>query len=164
MVSWSSWRWSSAELSGWGTPAVLIRQPGNGGGRQADAVTDFLDRFRAASRACTVVVLRGPRKTPAEQFAQLAQACTEFGIETSDWYGEEGGAVELLETRVAELLGHPAAVFLPTGTMAQQAVLRTWCERQRSWRVALPDIAHPVRHELDCPRLLHGFRPLLDHE
>jgi hypothetical protein len=42
----------------------------------------------------------GPRKTPAEQFAQLAQACTEFGIETPDWYGEEGGAVELLETHV----------------------------------------------------------------
>jgi threonine aldolase len=121
-------------------------------------VTDVLDRFQAASRACTVAVLRGPRGTPAEQFAQLARACAEFGVETSDWYGEEGGAVELLEARVAELLGHPAAVFLPSGTMAQQAVLRTWCERRRSWRVALPDIAHPLLHELDGPRLLHGFR------
>lgn len=121
-------------------------------------MTDFLDRFQAASRACTVMVLRGPRKTPAGQFAQLALACAEFGIDTSDWYGKEGGAVELLEAQVAELLGHPAAVFLPTGTMAQQAVLRTWCERQRSFRVALPDIAHPLQHELDGPRLLHGFR------
>jgi threonine aldolase len=121
-------------------------------------VSDFDERFKAASRACTVTVLRGPRGAPAERLARLAGACAEFGIETADWYGEEGGAVELLEARVAELLGHPAAVFLPTGTMAQQAVLRTWCDRRRSRRVALPDIAHPLQHESDGPRLLHGFR------
>lgn len=103
-------------------------------------------------------VLRGPRRTPAEAFTQLATACAEFGIEESDWYGAEAGAVELLESRVAELLGKPAAVFVPTGTMAQQAVLRTWCERRGSMRVALPDLAHPLNHELDGPRLLHGFR------
>ena len=121
-------------------------------------MTDFDDRFKAASQACTTAVLRGRPRSPAEQFSQLARACGELGVDTSDWYGEEGGAVEMLEARVAELLGRPAAVFLPTGTMAQQAVLRTWCERQRSWRVALPDIAHPLLHELDGPRLLHGFR------
>ena len=121
-------------------------------------VSDFDERFKAAARACTVTVLRGPRVTPAEALARLSRACEEFGVGTSDWYGEDGGAVGLLESRVAELLGHPAAVFLPTGTMAQQAVLRTWCDRRRSRRVALPDLAHPLRHEADGPRLLHGFR------
>ncbi len=121
-------------------------------------MTSFDERFSAASDACTVSVLRGPRRTPAEAFAALAEACVEFGITKADWYGAEGGAVELLEERVAHLLGKPAAVFLPTGTMAQQAVLRTWCERRGSSRVALPDLAHPLNYEQDGPRLLHGFR------
>ncbi|MGI5131703.1 threonine aldolase family protein [Pseudonocardia sp. CA-107938] len=121
-------------------------------------MTSFDERFAAASDACTVSVLRGPRRTPAAAFSALAAACSDFGITKADWYGAEGGAVELLEARVAALLGKPAAVFLPTGTMAQQAVLRVWCERRGSWRVALPDLAHPVTHEQDGPRLLHGFR------
>lgn len=121
-------------------------------------MNDLDERFAAASAAATVAVLRAPRQTPAEAFAGLAEACAEFGITSSDWYGAEGGAVELLEERVAELLGSAAAVFLPTGTMAQQAVLRTWCERRGSRRVALPDLAHPLHHEQDGPRLLHGFR------
>lgn len=121
-------------------------------------MTSFDERFAAAQDACTVSVLRGPRRTPAESFTALAAACEGFGIAKSDWYGAEGGAVELLEARVAVLLGKPAAVFLPTGTMAQQAVLRVWCERRRSLRVALPDLAHPLAHEQDGPRLLHGFR------
>ena len=121
-------------------------------------MTSFDERFAAASDAATVSVLRGPRRTPAEAFAALAAACADFGITKSDWYGAEGGAVEPLEAQIAELLGKPAAVFLPTGTMAQQAVLRVWCERRGSMRVALPDLAHPLAHEQDGPRLLHGFR------
>ena len=42
--------------------------------------------------------------------------------------------------------------------MAQQATLRVWCERRRSQRVAIPDLAHQLRHETDGPRLLQGFR------
>jgi threonine aldolase len=125
---------------------------------KSGAVTSFDERFAAASDACTVSVLRGPRRTPEAAFSALAAACADFGITKSDWYGAEGGAVELLEERVAELLGKPAAVFLPTGTMAQQAVLRVWCERRGSRRVALPDLAHPITYEQDGPRLLHGFR------
>jgi threonine aldolase len=66
--------------------------------------------------------------------------------------------VGLLEQEVAQLLGKPAAVFFVSGVMAQQAALRVWCERRRSQRVAVPDLAHQLRHESDGPRLLHGFR------
>ena len=59
---------------------------------------------------------------------------------------------------MAELLGKPAAVFFVSGTMAQQAALRVWCERRRSQRVAIPDLAHQLHHETDGPRLLQGFR------
>ena len=40
-----------------------------------------------------------------------------------DRYGD-GGVVAELEAEIAGLLGKPAAVFLPSGTMAQQSVLR----------------------------------------
>ena len=63
-----------------------------------------------------------------------------------------------LETEVAELFGTPAAVFFLSGVAAQQAALRVHCERRRSLRVALPDLAHPLHHETDGPRLLQGFR------
>nr|WP_246299306.1 beta-eliminating lyase-related protein [Nocardioides panaciterrulae] len=70
----------------------------------------------------------------------------------------DGGAVTRLEEQVAELLGKPAAVFFVSGTMAQQAMLRVWCERRGSHRVALPDLSHLLHHEADGPRLLHDLR------
>ena len=42
-----------------------------------------------------------------------------------DMYGD-GGVVTELEQEVAALLGKPAAVFLPSGLMAQQIVLRVY--------------------------------------
>jgi threonine aldolase len=59
---------------------------------------------------------------------------------------------------VAELLGKPAAVMFPSGIMAQQATLRAWTDRTGSDRVALPELSHLLQHEMDGPRLLHGFR------
>jgi len=58
-----------------------------------------------------------------------------------DYYGM-GGAVTALEARVASLLGKEAALFLPTGTMAQQAVLRVHADRRGSPNVAF----HPTCH------------------
>ena len=46
---------------------------------------------------------------------------------------------------------------MPSGTLAQQAVLRIWCDRSGSRRVALPDLSHLVHHEEDGPRRLHGL-------
>jgi threonine aldolase len=89
--------------------------------------------------------------------ALLAQAADDLGIEEWDRYGA-GGAVARLEGEVAELLGKPAAVFFVSGGMAQMAALRVWCERRGSQRVAVPDLAHQLRHETDGPRLLQGFR------
>ncbi|MFI2739147.1 threonine aldolase family protein [Streptomyces sp. NPDC018711] len=62
-----------------------------------------------------------------------------------DTYGN--GLVEELERRVAEELGLPAAVFFPTGTMAQQVALRCWAGRTGSPVVALHPLAHPEVHE-----------------
>ncbi|HEX7480665.1 MAG TPA: low-specificity L-threonine aldolase [Polyangiales bacterium] len=45
-----------------------------------------------------------------------------------DVYGEDPSALRLQE-RMAELLGKPAALFVPTGTMANQLALLCHCER-----------------------------------
>lgn len=113
------------------------------------------DRLRAASRAAASGVFWHAQQTPAQVLASLAAAAEELRAEW-DVYGD-GGVVALLEEEVAALLGTEAAVFLPSGVMAQQSALRVWCDRVGSRRVALPDLSHLLTHEGDGPRLLHGF-------
>ncbi|MER7947763.1 beta-eliminating lyase-related protein [Streptomyces sp. NPDC096079] len=73
-----------------------------------------------------------------------------------DMYGN--GLVELLERRVAEELGLPAAVFFPTGTMAQQVALRCWAGRTGNPVVALHPLAHPEVHEGGALGAVSGLR------
>jgi threonine aldolase len=114
-------------------------------------------RLQQAMRDCPDSVVWHARVSPADTFAGLARACEELGLDDWDTYGG-GGPVERLEKEVAELLGKPAAVFFISGTMAQQAALRVWCERRGSTRVAIPGLAHQLHHENDGPRLLQAFR------
>ncbi len=80
---------------------------------------------RARRDACqTFVHADGPVR-PAELLARISP-----DVE-ADIYGE-GGVVAELEEHVATLLGRPAAVFLPSGTMAQGAVLRVHAETRSS--------------------------------
>ncbi|SHN81362.1 Beta-eliminating lyase [Geodermatophilus obscurus] len=73
-----------------------------------------------------------------------------------DRYGE-GGVVADLEAEVAGVLGLPAAVYLPSGVMAQQAVLRVHADR-RGRRTVLPHPeSHLARHEEQAPERLHGL-------
>jgi threonine aldolase len=63
-----------------------------------------------------------------------------------DVYGE-GGVVAELEQHVAELLGKPAAVFLPSGTMAQAATLRVHADRRGRRTVVWHPYCHLAQHE-----------------
>ncbi len=58
-----------------------------------------------------------------------------------DRYGD-GGVVATLEEEIAILLGKPAAVFLPSGTMAQQAVLRVHADHRGRRTI----VFHPMCH------------------
>ncbi|MFF8275183.1 threonine aldolase family protein [Streptomyces lateritius] len=73
-----------------------------------------------------------------------------------DAYGD--GPVEEVERRVADALGLPAAVFFPTGTMAQQVALRCWAGRTGSPVVALHPLAHPEVHEGGALSAVSGLR------
>lgn len=117
---------------------------------------DVQGRLQAALDSGARTVLHHVRRTPAETLARLARACEDLGIDRWDGYGERG-PVARLEAEVAELLGKPAAAMFPSGIMAQQAVLRVWCDRAGTRRIAMPDLSHLLKHEADGPRRLHGF-------
>ena len=101
----------------------------------------------------------GPR-LPAEVLAEVREV---LGDIAPDRYGA-GGVVTELEGEVRELLGKPAAVFLPSGTMAQQIALRVHGERSARRTVLWHPTSHLQLHENEAPARLHGLqgRPVGD--
>jgi threonine aldolase len=118
-------------------------------------VPDLKQRFRDAYLLCDSTVFWHPRRTPAEVLRSLADACEELDLGW-DTYAERG-PVARLEEELASLFDTGGAAFFPSGTMAQQAALRVWCDRAGTRRVAMPDIGHLLVHEKDGPRRLHRF-------
>jgi threonine aldolase len=80
--------------------------------------------------------------------------------EDADRYGG-GPAAERLNARVAELLGKEAAVWLPSGTMAQQIALRIHADRRGSRTVAFHPHCHLDVHEERGYERLHGLHARL---
>lgn len=78
----------------------------------------------------------------------------------SDMYGK-GQAIEDFEAKMAGVLGKEAAVFFPSGTMAQQIALRIWCDQKGTKRVAYHPLCHLEIHEEDGLKELHGIQPVL---
>src|SRR6202011_2457213 len=76
-------------------------------------------------------------------------------VET-DRYGS-GGVVQELEAEVASTLGKPAALFLPSGTMAQQATLRVHADRRGRRDVVFHPMCHLDWHEGRGYQRLHGL-------
>lgn len=109
-------------------------------------------REAAADRCTRWLFLRRP--TVAEWMQHLAEAPS---ADRSDTYGA-GGEIALLEQEVAELLGKPAAVFVPTGILAQQCALRVFADRSGTKRVALHGLSHFLQHELNALEEVHGLR------
>jgi threonine aldolase len=71
-----------------------------------------------------------------------------------DVYGD-GGTVTDLERHIAGLLGKPAAVFLPSGTMAQPAMLRVHADRRTTRTVVWHPYCHLQEHENGAYARLH---------
>ena len=118
------------------------------------SVTPDRDRRDSAWAGCTRFAQGHPVLSPSERLRRLADAVQ---LEVPDLYGEAGDLAEL-EREVAELLGKPAAVFMPSGTMAQQCALRVWTDRVSTPVVAVHGLSHLVRREEDALQALHGLR------
>jgi threonine aldolase len=91
----------------------------------------------------------GPVK-PADMLATIPQDCA------VDRYGE-GGVVAELESEIAGLLGKPTALFLPSGTMAQQAVLRVHADRRGCRTLVFHPMCHLEQHERQAYRRLQAL-------
>lgn len=104
----------------------------------------------ALRRSCTRFLHWHGLQSTADQLAAIP-AGTE-----ADRYGE-GGVVEELEAEVAALLDKPAAVFLPSGTMAQQIALRIHADRRGRRTVLFHPACHIDRHEGRGYERLHGL-------
>jgi threonine aldolase len=74
----------------------------------------------------------------------------------ADTYGK-GPSAERLDARVAELLGKEAAVWMPSGTMAQQIALRIHADRAGTRTVAFHPHCHLEAHEERGYAHLHGL-------
>lgn len=87
------------------------------------------------------------RPTPAMREAMVS---ADVG---DDVYGEDP-TVTVLEQRVAELLGHEAALFMPTGSMANQVALRLHAGPGQE--VITDHLAHVLRAELGAAAAYSG--------
>ncbi|MFC0274760.1 threonine aldolase family protein [Metabacillus herbersteinensis] len=82
------------------------------------------------------------------------------GQQESDMYGT-GKIIDDFQTKMARFLGKEAAVFFPSGTMAQQIALRIWCDRKGLKKVAYHPLCHLEIHEEDGLKELHHIEPIL---
>lgn len=108
------------------------------------------DDLRARRLACKDSFLDNGLVRPAELLASIEPDVV------ADVYGA-GGVVTELETHVAQLLGKPAAVFVPSGTMAQGITLRVHAERRGRRTVLWHPYAHLDQHEGQAYARLHGL-------
>lgn len=109
---------------------------------------------RQLKRSCSLVLPDFRTAAPAAEFARLAAWCEANGVEHDD-YGE-GELVGGFEQKLAGLLGMPAAVFMPSGIMAQLTAVRLWTEAARLPRFGMHPTSHLLHHESEAyEALLH---------
>lgn len=95
----------------------------------------------------------GVPQTPEEYARLLATLTAGNKIGVDDY--SRGGVVEKLETRMAALLGKETAVWLPTGTLANQLAVRLLAGQRR--RVLVQAESHLYNDCGDCCQNLSGL-------
>src|SRR3954447_13807330 len=98
-----------------------------------------------------VVDLRSDTVTRPTAGMRRAMADAEVG---DDVYGEDP-TVNALEERVADLFGHEAALFVPSGTMGNQIGMRLVCEPGQE--VLCDADAHVVTYEMGAAAAIFGI-------
>jgi hypothetical protein len=113
------------------------------GARQEPAVPGGPDRFAVN------FVGDGLELSPSA-YADLLARLSRSGV-ASDEYSR-GGEVVALEKQFAALLGKEAAVFMPSGTLANHLAVRTLSGTRR--RVLVQDVSHLYNDSGDCAQKL----------
>lgn len=103
------------------------------------------------SSVAPTIDLRSDTLTRPTAKMRAAMAAAEVG---DDVYGEDP-TINALQDRVAQLLGHEAGLFVPTGSMGN--LLGIWCLANPGQEVLCDSRAHIVRAELGAHAALHGI-------
>ena len=91
--------------------------------------------------------------TPRAYATLLNQLCQQSAIAADDYL--LGGEIERFERHWATLLGKEAAVFMPSGTLANQLALRALAGTKR--RVIVPEMSHIYNDTGDACQTLSGL-------
>jgi threonine aldolase len=110
----------------------------------ANSKPEITENFKVSDR----VVFRfdGAQLSPMEYLNKLQQINSESPIQM-DSYGK-GGVVEALEKKFAEITGKEKAIYMPTGTLANQLAIAALSGDQP--KVIVQDISHINRDEADA--------------
>ncbi|MCK7459878.1 threonine aldolase family protein [Idiomarina aminovorans] len=100
--------------------------------------------YHHAAEQANASLLRQPQLSMADELRLLAEQLEQN--EKRDTYGS-GKLINDFEDDVATLLGKPAALFLPTGTLAQPLALRIHADDRQKNGVALHPTSHLMLHE-----------------
>jgi len=100
-----------------------------------------------------LIDLRSDTVTRPSPGMRAVMAAAEVG---DDVYGDDP-TVNRLQARVAELFGHEAALFAPSGTQANLIALLTHCQRGDEYLVGME--AHTYKYEAGGGAVLGGIQP-----
>ncbi len=109
---------------------------------------------------CTRWLIGHPRTRQTAQAVLADLAAYTDPAMLPDMYGQ-GELIADFEKQVAALLGKPAGVFMPSGTLAQQIALRIHADRSNIHHVAFHPTCHLEIHEQKGYQLLHGLHGVL---
>jgi len=94
-------------------------------------------------------------ETPAEKLRALADYMEAEGHKSEIYHG--GDQTKALEDKLADLLGKPAAMWCPTGTMAQGIAAKLYARATGHDRILLHPTSHLELHEEKGYREIHGL-------
>jgi threonine aldolase len=104
------------------------------------------DERDALRRGCALAIGGAPAPGPGDDLIAVGEWCKANG-HAPDAYGE-GPLVRAFDERIATLLGCEAALFVPSGTMAQQIALRIHADETHVPVFAMHATSHLEVHEL----------------
>jgi threonine aldolase len=87
--------------------------------------------------------------------------CSQMFLDQMDDYEEDfysnGGVIAQLEARCAEILGKEAALWVPTGTLANHLALRRHCAQTHAHKAIVSEQSHIYRDSGDCVQRLSNI-------
>lgn len=123
-------------------------------GLNAMPLLELQNKTSSNSEAPVNFIYDGLAFSPQEYLEKLNEINNKNPIER-DFYGD-GGTTKLIEEEFAKITGKEKAIYLPTGTMANQLAIKLLNENNT--KVIVPENSHIFRDEADAAQSVHNKR------